>query len=306
MKPKKGTILVLLLVLVAGIGLYLAYINNDISRLPLSSTGATLAELWTPADGQTRTLVPRESQATAATASGFSASNAATLPGDPGSKYAYRKEYGIYPGEASVQKGKEHLICVNSGRALPARYSANVKTEVCVTVYPENRQLEATAAKQFRKMYDAAMQEKDPVELIPFSGYRSTAQQKENFDREIDSLVAGGLTRQEAIGRAMQSIQPPGCSEHETGLAIDLTRKGVWRTDPGFHGTVEFNWLRDHAHEYGFILRYPQGKEHITGISYEPWHWRFVGVEAAEKIKTSGKCLEEYLGPGGVTPRPYS
>jgi len=294
MKLKKGTVFLLALILIAGVGLYIAYINNDISRLPASTTGATLAELWTPADGQTRTLVPQQ-PAQATSAAPRDSAPAATLPGDPNSRYAYRKEYGVYPGEASVPADPKdkYLICVNSSRALPARYAANVKTEVCVTVYPENRRMEAEAAKQFKRMYDAAME--SGAELIPFSGYRSTAQQKENFDREIAALAAGGLTRQEAIERTMQSIQPPGCSEHETGLAMDITRKGVWRTDPGFHGSAEFNWLTAHAHEYGFILRYPQGKEQITGISYEPWHWRYIGAEDAAAIKNSGKCLEEYL-----------
>ena len=294
---KKWNIFLLAVIFVAGLGLYIAYLNNDISRLPASTTVPTLAELWTPADGQQRTIIPPASatQATSAqaTASGATSSNV-TISNDPNSRYAYRKEYGVYPGEADIPAESKYLICVNRSRALPARYSERVKTEVCVTVYPENRKLEAEAAKKYREMYEAAL--KEDVELIPFSGYRSTALQKENFDKEIEALVTGGLTRQEAIERAMQTIQLPGCSEHETGLAMDITRKGVWRADPGFHGTKEFNWLTAHAQEYGFILRYPQGKEHITGITYEPWHWRFVGVNAAQKIRNANQCLEEYLG----------
>ena len=298
MKIKKGTIALLTLIMLAGMGLYLAYINNDISRLPAASSGATLAELWTPADGQTRTF-PTQGNArpAAATAAAQGPASMAAVPNDPNSRYIYRREYGVYPGEANVPED-EYLICVNRSRALPARYSAGVETEVCVTVYPENRRMETQAAEQYRKMYEAAM-EKD-VELIPFSAYRSTALQKENFDREIASLVAGGLTRQEAIERAMRTIQLPGCSEHETGLAVDITRKNVWRADPGFHGTKEFNWLMNNARDYGFILRYPQGKEHITGISYEPWHWRYVGVAHARAMHETGECLEEYLGRLGM------
>jgi len=290
---KKGNIFLLAVIFIAGLGLYIAYLNNDISRLPASTTGATLAELWTPADGQQRTILPPApaTQVPQSGASGAASSNA-TIPKNLNSRYAYRKEYDVYPGEAEVP-GDKYLICVNRSRALPAKYSERVKTEVCVTVYPEDRKLEAGAAKKYREMYEAALAE--GVELIPFSGYRSTALQKENFDSEIAALVTGGLTRQEAIERAMQTIQLPGCSEHETGLAMDITRKGVWRADPGFHGTKEFNWLTAHAQEYGFILRYPQGKEHITGISYEPWHWRFVGEKAAQEIRKSGQCLEEYL-----------
>ncbi|MDR2687871.1 MAG: M15 family metallopeptidase [Oscillospiraceae bacterium] len=296
MKNKKGTVFLLALILVAGLGLYLAYSNNDIARPPAATAGATLAELWTPADGQPRTVATQQAAQPATATAGESrdSTSKAAAPKNPNSRYAYRKEYGVYPGEADIPGEGKYLICVNRSRALPARYP--VKTEVCVTVYPENRRMEAEAAKKFREMYNAALAE--DAELIPFSGYRSTAQQKETFDLEIAALVTGGLTRQEAIERAMRTIQLPGCSEHETGLAMDITRKGVWRTDPGFHGTREFNWLTAHAQDYGFILRYPQGKEQVTGISYEPWHWRYVGVEAARKIRASGQCLEEYLGLG--------
>jgi len=283
MKPKKGNIIVLLLIILAIIGLYFAYVNKDIAKLPAGTTGSTLAELWetnraghthSPADSPTQSAPPSQDSTKR-----------------PVSDYIYAKLYELYPGKAISRAGEPHLIYVGANHALPARYS--VKTEVCVTVYPENRAMETTAARQFRKMYDDAL--KDGVELIPFSGYRSTAQQKEAFDREISALENAGLGRQEAIERVMLSLQPPGCSEHETGLAIDITRKGVWRTDPGFHGTKEFEWLQKNAYVYGFILRYPRGKEVTTGISYEPWHWRYVGVEAATEMKMSGQCLEEYL-----------
>jgi len=287
-RSRAGTVFVLVLILAAGTGLYFAYTSGRLGNLPGNTAASTLAELWPPADGHTRTLVPQITTRPGAPGAISTAPSQA-----PDSNYAYAKEYGLYPGEAKLS-GDKYLICVNRSRALPANYA--VETEVCVTVYPENRRMETGAAARFREMYETALQ--DDIELIPFSAYRSTAQQKENFDREVGTLVAAGLTRPEAIEQAMRSIQPPGCSEHETGLAIDITRKGVWRTDPGFHGTPEFNWLMNHAHAYGFILRYPQGKEQITGVTYEPWHWRYVGANAAKKMHESGECLEEYLRLG--------
>ena len=313
MKITKGTIIVLVLILFAGMGLYLAYINNDIQKPPAATAGSTLAELWSAPDGQTRTLAPptqgSSTRASAASATSDKSTKATTtkpatstattapassasLPGSSNSKYIYAKEYQVYPGQADIPPN-QYLICVNRSRALPAKFSVN--TEICLTVYPEKIQLETEAAQQYRKMYEAALKEDKTLELIPFSGYRSTARQKENFDREVAELVAAKVERQEAIRQVMQTIQLPGCSEHETGLAIDITRKGVWKTDPAFDGTKEFAWLTKHAHEYGFILRYPQGKEASTGISYEPWHWRYVGTAEAKKIKDSGLCLEEYL-----------
>ena len=280
---KKGNIVVLLLlIIVASIGLYFAWYNGDIVKVPVATSGSTLAELW-ETNWEGRRNPPGRAAKAGKTTAAVPAKNTK-------SSYYYANEYELFPRLTSTDN--PYLICVNRYLHLPAKYS--VSTAVCVTVYPENKEMEKTAAAQFRKMYDAAREA--GAELIPFSAYRTIRQQKENFDREIRSLIDAGLGRVEAIERALRTIQLPGCSEHETGLAIDITRKGVWRTDPGFDTSKEFQWLQKHAHEYGFILRYPRGKESITGISYEPWHWRYVGVEAATAMKNSGKCLEEYLG----------
>ena len=284
---KKGNIVVLALIIIAIIGLYFAWYNNDIVKLPAVTSGSTLAELWETNRAGNHNP-PAENRATKANERATTASAK-----NPKSSYIYANEYQVYPSQAKIPENK-YLICVNRNLHLPAKYSVDIA--VCVeNIYPENRMMERQAAKQYRKMYDAALAEDKTLELIPFSAYRSTFQQKANFDREVKSLEDAGLGRAEAIERVLKTIQLPGCSEHETGLAIDITRKGVWRTDPGFDGSKEFEWLRKHAHEYGFILRYPKGKEAVTGVSYEPWHWRYVGVEAATAMKKSGQCLEEYV-----------
>jgi len=302
---KKGTPALLALMIVAGIGLYCAYANNDIAPLPVVTTVSTLAELWTgpgehpwratrPADQATRTARTTRVRRGTVPATTAAETTTATPPANPDSSYVYAQEYGLYPGEAKIPIDK-YLICVNRERALPARY--NVSLAVCVeNVYPENRMMERQAARQYKKMYDAAL--RDDAELIPFSAYRSVEQQKAAFDREVDTLEVNGLGRQDAIERVLETVQLPGCSEHETGLAVDITRKGVWNTDPGFAESKEFEWLTAHAQDYGFILRYPRGKQALTGVSYEPWHWRYVGATAAAEMKKSGQCLEEYLGLG--------
>jgi len=306
MPKRKGSFVLLLLIIVAAIGLYFAHRNNDIARLPAATSGSTLAELWETnwAGHRNPPASNRQARRTSPPAQAAQDTRAAAAPGTtaaptttrPDSGYLYAAEYNQYPGEAKIP-GNKYLICVNHNRALPAKY--NVNLAVCVeNIYPENRMMERQAAAQYRKMYDAARKSDKNVELelIPFSAYRSTYQQKANFDREVTALENAGLGRQEAIERTLQSLQLPGCSEHETGLAIDITRKGVWRTDPGFDTSKEFAWLQKNAQDYGFILRYPKGKEAVTGVAYEPWHWRYVGVEDAIKIKNSGQCLEEYLG----------
>ena len=296
---KKGNAVVLVLIIIAGIGLYCAWYNRDISKLPAATTGSTLAELWTSAGGQQpRAQQPaRASQATRTARSTAAPRSTASASTSPKSSYIYAKEYQMYPGVAEIPENK-YLICVNHSRALPAKY--RVSLAVCVeNIYPENRMMEKEAAAQYRKMYDAALAveraDNEKIELIPFSSYRSTAQQKISFDREVKALEDAGIGRKEAIERVLKTIQLPGCSEHETGLAVDITRKGVWKADPGFAESKEFEWMQKNAHNYGFILRYPKNKEAITGVSYEPWHWRYVGMDAAAAMKKSGQCLEEYM-----------
>jgi len=208
----------------------------------------------------------------------------------PGSAYAY--DYpGIAPAVAKVP-ADPYLICVSRDYALPANYAPALK--VCVEAYPEKIQMETTAAAQYKKMYDAA--KAAGAELIPYSGYRSIARQKSNFDRSIQKNVDRGHSYAQAVNIAAQSILPPGCSEHSAGLAMDITRPGYWDTRVDFETTKEFAWLTAHGHEYGFILRYPKDKTAITQITYEPWHWRYVGIGPATAMKKSGQCLEEYLG----------
>ena len=187
-----------------------------------------------------------------------------------------------------------YLIYVSRDYALPANYAPALM--VCVEAYPEKIQMEATAAAQYKKMYDAA--KAGGAELVPYSGYRSVQRQKDNFDRKIASYVSQGYSKAEAVNIAAQSILPPGCSEHSAGLAMDITRPGVWDTREDFSATKEFAWLQAHGHEYGFILRYPKDKFAVTQITYEPWHWRYVGVGPATTMKQTGQCLEEYLGVG--------
>ena len=275
----KGTIAALVIILVAGMGLYFAYVNRDIQGVGLpATTSASAAELW-----QTQARSARTTTQAASTAQG-----AATTTGSGAYPYDYP---GIAPAVAAVP-ADPFLICVNRSYALPVGYAFT--RAVCVEVYPEKLEMEKTAAAQYRLMYSAGLQ--DGVELVPYSGYRPTARQQANFDRKIQSFIEQNFTLAQAVGMAANSINPPGCSEHEAGLAMDITVKGVWNAVETFKNTKEYEWLMANAQDYGFILRYPREKEEITKVQFEPWHWRYVGVENAKKIKDSGKCLEEYLG----------
>ena len=268
----KGTIAALLVILLAGVGLFFAFRGQD-QAPPPAPPDTTASELWH---------------------SSASTSTATTTGTEPMTKSGYPYDYpGIVPAVAAVP-ADPYMICVNRQFALPSGYSDNVSLAVCVEIYPENLEMERTAAARYLAMYDAA--KADGAELVPYSGFRSTQHQKNNFDRKIQSLVGQGYTREQAVNMTALTINPPGCSEHETGLAMDITRPGVWDAVDSFKDSREYAWLMAHAQDYGFILRYPEGKKDVTQVEYEPWHWRYVGVENAKAIKASGKCLEEYLG----------
>ncbi len=142
----------------------------------------------------------------------------------------------------------------------------------------------------YEEMYTAA--KADGFTLTPYSAYRSSERQQTNFDSLAASYASQyGITLEEAELMAQEVILPVGTTEHSLGLAIDIICVLT-----SFQYTEEYDWLMENAYKYGFILRYPEDKYEITKIVYEPWHWRFVGVEYAEDIYNSGLCLEEYFG----------
>ena len=155
------------------------------------------------------------------------------------------------------------------------------------------KEFDARAIGQLNKMLadgDAA-----GLQLLVCSAYRSIARQDALFEEMKQSYIAQGLSEQEAYDKTATIRTPHACSEHSTGLAADIVSVSHQNLDDAYADTPEAKWLLAHAAEYGFILRYPKDKESVTGIIWEPWHYRYVGVENAQKIAASGLCLEEYL-----------
>lgn len=126
------------------------------------------------------------------------------------------------------------------------------------------------------------------------SAFRSVEKQQELFDDRIDRNKAGGMEDNAAREAAAEIVAIPGTSEHHTGLALDIVSSEYQLLDEGQEDTPEYQWLREHCAEYGFILRYPPDKTEETGIIYEPWHFRYVGKEAAREIMEQGITLEQY------------
>ncbi len=121
------------------------------------------------------------------------------------------------------------------------------------------------------------------------TGYRSFERQEQIFSRNVNDAIANGLTKDEAFREVMRETSLPGYSEHHTGLAIDFNAADIEFTE-----TAEYSWLIEHSQNYGFILRYPQDKENITGRPFEPAHFRYVGEEHAKAMSSQNLCLEEY------------
>ncbi len=169
------------------------------------------------------------------------------------------------------------------------RVDASYTPDLAYVLEDSEEQMDSRVAPHYTEMFNAAAQE--GLYLSPCSGYRSYERQKENFDEAKAAYIAEGMSEEEAAVKTATEIMPAGSSEHNLGLCMDL----VWVNEQ-FEESEEFAWLQKHAAEYGFILRYPKGKEMYTKVTYEPWHWRYVGVENAKKITESGKTLEEYLG----------
>lgn len=142
-----------------------------------------------------------------------------------------------------------------------------------------------------------AAAEEDGVYLQVRSAYRSHENQTILFESMKQDYIAQGYTEEEAYAATKRWRNVPGTSEHETGLAADIVAVGYGGSlDESLEETKEAKWLYENAADYGFILRYPKDKTDITGTSFEPWHYRYVGVEDARKIMDAGICLEEYLG----------
>lgn len=183
-----------------------------------------------------------------------------------------------------------NLKLVNGKNPLPSGFT--VRTEKIKASYARDVGMlyDARAVSYLNAMCAAA--EKDGVSLLVISSYRTNARQKTLYNNQVTKQKANHpeLSDAEVKKLAATISAYPGTSEHELGLAVDFNS-----VETTFEGTAQFKWLKAHAEEYGFILRYTKEKQDITGVIYEPWHYRYVGEKHAKKINQLGFCLEEYI-----------
>ena len=179
------------------------------------------------------------------------------------------------------------LILVNKQNPVPDGYDAEL------TGINGSLMADARIIDEIYEMLDAA--ESDGVNLMICSAYRSYDRQTQLFNNKMNKLMGKGMSYMEAYAEGSMSVTVPGTSEHQLGLALDILTGSYTAMDDGFGDTKAGKWLKDNAPEYGFILRYPKGKEEITGIIYEPWHFRYVGKDYSKEITSLGVTLEEYV-----------
>ncbi len=201
----------------------------------------------------------------------------------------YTAAHGGQDKLTDIEENAENaLILVNKEHPLPEKY------EVKLVKLPDRvHQGAEQAYEPLCEMLRAGRKEGLAFEIC--SAYRDRKRQSELFEEDVEALMARGFSYEQAYEEVAKETMPPGCSEHSTGLAFDIVALDYQLLDAGQECTEENIWLREHCAEYGFILRYPKDKEDITQISYESWHFRYVGKEAAKEITERNLTLEEYL-----------
>ena len=182
------------------------------------------------------------------------------------------------------------LLLVNGEHPLPEDFAVPELTQL-----RNGHAIDSRAYPALQRMMDDCRAA--GLQPLICSSYRSEETQRQLFQQEVQSWLAQGYPQEEAEEQAARWVARPGASEHQTGLAVDLVDLSYQVLDHEQENTAVQRWLMAHCAEYGFILRYPTDKSALTGVGYEPWHYRYVGVEAAQEIMGRGLCLEEYIVP---------
>ena len=197
---------------------------------------------------------------------------------------------GHYVQADSYQGGGEapwNLLLVNDWNPLPAGYDS----DVTFSTVSGGKQVDSRIIDAVNRMLNDAA----AYDLAVVSAYRPKEEQNTLYWRKVQQYTDKGYSDLEAQKVGGTIVKRPGFSEHNCGLAMDVGGSGDYTLEQTFANTPAYAWLIEHCADYGFILRFPEGKEDITGVIYEPWHYRYVGEEAARYIMDNDLCLEEYL-----------
>lgn len=184
----------------------------------------------------------------------------------------------------------KNLLLVNGWNPLPQDYDyeGNLTTIPQKYIKGSLTQIDKDIWPYLQAMLDDALAQ--GIDIGVWSPYRSYDTQKMLFDRKINRLIEAGTPQENAETEAAKVVARPGTSEHHTGLALDINC-----ANDSFEKTKAYEWLKENAEDYGFVMRYSKEKQEKTGVIHESWHWRFVGVKVAREMNDLGMCLEEYV-----------
>ena len=212
----------------------------------------------------------------------------------------FRKDGSMARGEEEID-GKTYFFTstgvqvnlVNPWHAVPENYEVEL-LDLSVIYATEGIRVDVRIYDALIEMMDDC-NEQSGSRCCVTSGYRTMEDQEGLFSNKVNNLMAIGYSQEEAEAEASTEVAIPGTSEHQIGLAVDIVDTQSWELEEFQDDLPAQQWLMEHCWEYGFILRYPNGKTDVTGIIYEPWHYRYVGKELAKEITDLGLTLEEYL-----------
>ncbi len=210
------------------------------------------------------------------------------IPSESSSNEPTSSENTSSVGKHAPDPDDWNLRLANLDNYLPDGFT--VETGLITQAYASKNKMEfdARAVDELNAMLKAAND--SGVNIFVVSSYRSVSYQTGLYNNEVQKWVNQGYDNESAKKKAATIVAVPGTSDHNLGLAVDLNS-----VEESFENTRQFTWLQEHAEEYGFVMRFPKNKQDITKIIYEPWHYRYVGVEAAKEMNKLDMCLEEYV-----------
>ncbi|MEE1244584.1 MAG: M15 family metallopeptidase [Acutalibacteraceae bacterium] len=193
-------------------------------------------------------------------------------------------------GEYTLDATFNKLLLVNGENPLPDDYDYEANLTEIPQEYIKGSltKIDKDVWVYLKAMLDNAR--KEGIDIGVWSPYRSYATQKMLFEKQVNKQIQNGVPKEQAEDKAATIVARPGTSEHHTGLALDINC-----ANSSFEKTKAYEWLKQNAENYGFIMRYSEEKQSITGVIHESWHWRFVGINTAKKMNQLNMCLEEYL-----------
>lgn len=278
--------------------------DNEAPTLPEIDSSESMNSSLNESESKSETQSEKPTESTSANNSQTQAGGTSNSTSQhSGSFYNNVKYRSPRAKPADIFKHERNLMLLNNDWELPEDfkwdlvYWSNGQSVDALSLnykqYDQVFAVDRAAYQPLKDMFAAAEKAGVPLQMV--SPYRSIQKQDRLFTESVNYYMGQGYSESEAIKKANISRTFTGTSEHNTGFGFDILEKGNWTLSESFDKTPQFKWLTENAENYGFILRYQKDKTDITGIMYEPWHFRYVGTQHAKEINSKNMCLEEYI-----------